>query len=483
MKPNSPPFTRLPAVEAGVRELSFQEKIAAFLHSDPFINTVMAGSITVGFLHGWLKLKFPSAVTTFLFDALLIAALGLVYLQKSRRGTFIPAGPIGSALKAFYLLCMIYMVLPLGPPMLVHLAAVRGWCFATLMFVLGYRVANSIAQVKAYFIVLIILGVGTAIYGIRQTPEEVEKMQQMDANFAGRYKDPFYYTSKGRQLRAFSTFVSPGAFGGTMAYVIIFGIVLLSDPQAGRLERFLMLVAIIPIAFAMVKSGSRSALISVVFGFALIAWYRRNLQNFVLIPACIVLALKLGSTFMGGSTTERYSALLNMQEVYARNAIPTSIGWEYMSENLLGGGLGKSTYSVPAFISARANYSDWVFCDGDLGRLMIELGVPGLIFFGMLIWAALKTTFQSLNEIRDASAETVGLASGACIIMSLGSFPSGSPFLGIPMGALVWFFLGTLQKISETHTRGRMVPGEAAAPSPVSTKHFLYRRGGRHGAR
>ena len=483
MNPKTPSVPRLPAVEAPARELSFQEKITAFFHSDPFINTVMAVSITVGFLHGWLKLKFPSFATTFLFDVLLSAALALVFFQPGRRGTFLPVGPIGSALKGFYLLCLVYLVLPLGPPMLVHLAAVRGWCFATLMFVLGYRVANSIAQVKAYFIVLILLGVVTAIYGIRQTPEEVEKMQRLDSNFAERYKDPFYYTSKGRQLRAFSTFVSPGAFGGTMAYVIIFGIVLLSDPQAGKLERFLILAAIIPIAFAMVKSGSRSALISVIFGFVLIAWYRRNLQNFVLIPACIFLALKLGSTFMGGSTSERFSTLLNVQEVYARNAIPTSIGWNYMRENLLGGGLGKSTYSVPSFISARANYSDWVFCDGDLGRLMIELGVPGLFFFGVLIWAALKTTFKSLNEMRNASAETVGLASGACIIMSLGSLPSGSPFLGIPMGALVWFFLGTLQKFSDEHSRGRLPTPEPPSPPAVSPKRYLYYRPGLQGAR
>ncbi len=481
MKAYPPPASLLPAGGTSASELSFQDKVTAFFHSDPFINTVMATAITVGFLHGWLKLKFPSPATTFLFDLLLCVALGLSYFQRGRRGTFLPAGPIGSALKAFYLLCMIYLVLPLGPPLLVHVAAVRGWCFATLMFVLGYRLTNSIAQVKGYFIVLILLGVITAIYGIRQTPEEVELMQRMDPNFAERYKDPFYYTSKGRQLRAFSTFVSPGSFGGTMAYVIIFGIVLVSDRQAGKLERALILAAIVPISYAMVKSGSRSALISVVFGFALIAWYRRNLQNFVLIPACIVLALKLSSEFMGGSAAERYSTLLKFEEVYARNAIPTSIGWEYMSENLLGGGLGKSTYSVPSFISARANYSDWIFCDGDLGRLMIELGVPGLLFFGMIIFAALKSTFRILNEMRDAAAGTVGLACAACIVMSLASFPSGSPFLGIPMGVLVWFFLGTLQKLSEDHAPGNLAAPQLSLAPPAPRKHFLhYRPGGRN---
>jgi hypothetical protein len=61
--------------------------------------------------------------------------------------------------------------------------------------------------------------------------------------------------------------------------------------------------------------------------------------------------------------------------------------------------------------------------------------------------------------------------------MAIISIPSGSPFLGIPMGALVWFFVGTLQKLTDEYRLGTLA-GIAAKPvaAPATQKHFRYRR-------
>lgn len=449
-------------------ELSWKQKIAALLSSDPVVNSVVAAAITAGFFHGWLKIRFPSPATTFLFDALLSLALVLAYLKQKRRTTFIPRGPIGAALKSFYLLCFLYLLLPWGPPIIISVAAVRGWCFATLMFSLGYQLTQDIHQVKGYFYFLIILGLITAGYGLRQSPAEIERLMDENEYFAERYQNTYYVTSKGRELRVFSTFVSSGAFGGTMAYVAIFAIALLSDPGVSKKERWLLILAIIPIAYAMVRSGSRSALISLFFGFVIIAWHRRNLVNWVIVPSCIVLVIKVAVSATGGSALERYSSLLNFDEVYYRNSIPTSIGWNYMMDgHLLGGGLGKSTYSVPSFLSARVAYRDYKPSDGDLGRLMIETGVPGLIFFGWVLFVAVRSVLGWLHRFQNTPVSTVALACAGCVVMALASFPSGSPFLGIPMGAMVWFFVGTMQKLFEQHERGAL--GEPT-PAPLQAR-------------
>jgi hypothetical protein len=467
MTGRSPP-TSLPA-----ETLTLKDKFLAILQSDPLVNAVVAVAISVGFIHGWLKIQFPSPATTFLFDALLCVALGLVYLQQTRRERFIPAGPIGTALKAFYGLCFVYLLLPLPgrPSLLISVAAIRGWCFATLMFSLGYRLTKHITQVKGYFYVLILLGLLTAVYGLRQTPQEVEKEAEANANFAERYEYSYFATAKGRELRIFSTFVSSGAFGGTMAYVIIFAIVLVSDPAANKRDRWLITAAVVPIAIALVRSGARSALVSLGCGFAVIAWHRRNFQSFVLIPACILLALKVGNEAAGGSLLQRYGTLLDFKAIYYRQLIPTEIGWYYMRDHLLGSGLGKSGYSVPAFFG----YSSDITSDGDLGRLMIELGIPGLIFFGRILWVASKTVFRRLHDLRNTPVSTVALASGACVVMAFITFPSGSPFLGIPMGDLVWFFLGTFMKLADEFEKGAFAAQPAVAPSRPQ-KRFLYRR-------
>lgn len=460
--------------------LSLKERLLALLHSDPLINGVVAVAVTVGFLHGWLKIRFPHPATTFAYDALLIVALVLAYLQQKRRETFIPPGRIGNALKAFYVLCFAFLLLPETPPLILGLAAIRGWCFATLMFCLGYRLTKSILQVRSYFYVLILLGLGTAAYGLQQTPEEVEEQMMEDANFRERYQYTYYHTSQGRQLRIFSTFVSSGAFGGTMAYVSIFIIVLLSDPKTPRAERLALAAVLFPIAYAMVRSGARSALMSLIFGFVVIAWYRRNFFNWILVPAAIVGVLKLAAVTTGGSAAERFATLLNFDEIYYRNYIPTIIGWEYMKEgHWLGGGLGRSGYSVPNFLPGMIGFRDFRSSDGDLGRLMIEMGMLGLIFFGRLLWVAVSETIRVLRRLQDTPESTVALASAACIVMALASFPSGSPFLGVPMGTLVWFFLGTLMKLHDRQAAAAApepadadVTGDATAPA----KRFLHRR-------
>src|SRR3954466_1868188 len=83
--------------------LTVREKVLAILKSDRLINSVVLAAIVVGFIHGWMKVTFTSPVTTFLFDALMGAALGLVYFKKRERGTpFFPRTRVGKALGVFY---------------------------------------------------------------------------------------------------------------------------------------------------------------------------------------------------------------------------------------------------------------------------------------------------------------------------------------------------------------------------------------------
>ena len=128
--------------------------------------------------------------------------------------------------------------------------------------------------------------------------------------------------------------------------------------------------------YGLVLSGARSALVMLGMGFATIAWYRRRLQTFLLIPAMLLFALNYGINKTGGGASERYESLLDKETVLLRMAIPTIIGWNSLKENPLGYGLGKSGYSVPFFLSGRTGYSDFKAADGDLGCLMIEMGIP-----------------------------------------------------------------------------------------------------------
>lgn len=465
-----------------VEGASLRQKLQALLHSDPLINGVVAAAVVVGFLHGWLKVQIASPAVTFLFDGTLCVALTLAYFQLARGASFIPPGPIGDALKIFYGLCFLYLLLPIPdrPPIIISVAAIRGWCFATLMFTLGYRLTKTIAQVKGYFYVLIILGLGTSLYGIQQRPEAILERMKTDEAYAERHKNTFYVSEKGAELRVFSTFVSSGAFGGTMAYVAVLCVVLISDPRTGRRERLVLLGVLVPVVSGMSLSASRTALVSLLAGFSVVAWQRRNFQNFVVIPVCLFVVLSAGIHLTGGGLAGRYGSLLSFDNVYGRHSTTISVAWDFMRDNLLGGGLGRGAYSVPSFLADRyPEYKAYVFCDGDLGRLMIEMGLLGLAGFGHLVWVIMKTIFERLRELRETAVGDVALASAACVVMAIISFPSGSPFLGIPMGAMVWFFLGTFIKLSDDQRMGGLGPAEPrpAPGNPPPGKRYRYWRG------
>lgn len=460
--------------------LTWKERLLAFLRWDPLVNGLLATGIVVGFVHGWLKIRFPSPVTTFLFDLFLIAALMVVVMRAPRGDSFFPRGSVGSAIKLFLLVQAFYVLVPMGPPLIIKAAGMRGWSFAMLMFCMGYKITRDQAQVKSYYYVLIALGVLTAFYGMQQNPAEIEKMMQQDENFAARYQFTYYAnTGGGRTLRVFSTFISSGAFGGTMAYVVMFAIVLFTEKTVGKTERLLLIGASLPVAYGMILSGSRSSLVTLGMGFLLIAWHRKNLVSFVVFPAVVVLVLKLASDFTSGAAMDRFSSLSSLDDVIARNTIPTRIGWEYMLENPFGGGLGRSGYSVPFFLFKMMPIETYT-ADGDLGRLLIEMGAVGVLFFGNILWAAGQLIYRSLTQLRGTSVDAVALASGACFLMGVGSLPSGSPFIGIPMGALTWFFLGTLQKLADEYRQNSAKPMGPRTPAPDLSaptkpkKHFLH---------
>ena len=450
-------------------------KVQAVLLGDRLPTVLVLMGITVGFFHGWLKFHYASPVVTFLFDPFMLAPLGLVYLRLPRRESLLPRGPIRDALLAFYGLCVVYALLPLGPPLLVNLAALRGWCFATLMYPLGYHLTRTVAQVRAYFYVLIALGVITAAIGLRQSPEEVEARMRHDEVMTQRLLGTYYDTQSGKvQFRIFSTFVTAGVFGGVMAFVGMFALALVTEPKVAKSEALLLIAAIAPICYALILTGARSALVMFGVGALVIAWYRRRFMTLLLVGLAMYLALRLGAESTSGASSERFGSLLQSGIVSDRVMMPVITAWNAFYHQPFGGGLGKTGYSVPFILAGKTGYTDFQPAEGDLSCLVVEMGLLGLALFVRLLWATVRLLYRALDEARDTPIATVALGSASVVALAVISFPIGSPFLGIPTGALTWFFVGTLQRLMGALTSPTLTAAPPSSAGPV--KHFLHRR-------
>jgi hypothetical protein len=466
------------------------------LKTNWWIHAAMLVGVAVGFFHGWLKLVIRSPITTFAVDIFLIIALLGIVVRKDARDRLLPTGAVGSALSGFYILCVGYLFLglaiPGSPPLLLTSVALRGWCFATLMFVVGYHLIRSGDQLRVYFLWIVLLGLVTAIYGIRQTPEDVARIIQAIPELRIQYETQRYVDEAGNlQLRRFSTFISSGAFGGAMSSVAIIALAMFTDANMSKRDRWLFLIAAIPMTYAISLSGARSALISAGIGFLFLLIFRRSFTLLAVAMAVLVIGVALGSSQTGGGALDRIKTLQESGGIWSRFWIPTSIGVEYAAQNPMGGGLGKTGH-LPAFLVGRSGYSDFVQADGDLGRLLIELGVPGLISYGWLLAAAGLQALRGSKQTAGTPNNCLALACSAMFVLSLITFPTGSPFVGIPMGLLVWFFFGATLRLAEQSNpalrqnantvRGSLSRAEdsttrhaASQPLPtVKRRRFLY---------
>ncbi|MCC7373821.1 MAG: hypothetical protein IT581_04130 [Verrucomicrobiales bacterium] len=450
---------------------SIWQRLRDLFLSQRSANLAVAAALVIGFFHGYLKWRFRHPVMTFAFDIPLIIALGLVVSRLRSWGDFLPPGVASKWLKAFYGVVAIWfflaLVLPWGVPFLAALAAVRGWVFATLMFGLGYHIITTRRQFHGYFILIILLATVAAIYATRQTEDEVNAMREMDAYFERMTRGQGFVDDEGRYvLRRFSTFVSSGAFGGAMALSLIFLASLLTDRTVGKGEKWILLFLAVIIGWGMFLSGSRTAVVCLGLGLALIVWKRRLPGYLWLLGAACAVGLFLGSEWTSGGIVDRYSTLSDTKSVLGRFFVVLIPGWNnLLKSSFIGGGLGKAAVGLPiSLLSYFGRYQIWGV-DGDLGKAMTEFGVIGtVVVIGMLI-AGAREGFRILNRHAQNPIGTMALGAVSAFIIAMITFPTGSPFVGIPLGVMTWFFLGGLLRLDQIEaTRERLVP-ESVLPA------------------
>lgn len=411
--------------------------------------TLLLTAIVIGFVHGLMKVRYRSPLVTFAFDIPLTISFAITLLSIKRGRNIFPVHPISSALKMLIGLCALYGLLPFGLPFLVTLAAFRGWCFIPLIFLLGYHLTRSRQQLDAFIWLLLLLGLITLLYGMRQTPEEVRRMMQADSILEARFRNQFYATKSGSQFRVFSTFVSSGAFGSTMAFCSLFAVGRMISASIGTLQRLILMALFGGLVYGILLSGSRSSLLLLGIGLVVITAFIRRIR----LPVISVLALgaiaTLSTVRLNENMLGRFRTLLDPTELFGRIWIVIFPGWRELSEQPWGWGLGRSGHGVPGSLLRFIGPVDWKPIDGDLGKLMVDFGVLGILMLSWLLYVATREIFRVARDLGTRDEGRIVLPAAGWFLGSVFTVSVGSPFLGIPTGALTWFFLGASVRLHE----------------------------------
>lgn len=433
-------------------------------------NFLFIGGLVIGFLHGWLKLKYRYTLVTFAYDIPMALGLALVILKIPRGKALFPTCAVSSALKFLLGVAIAYTLFPSDLPWVVRISSFRGWCFAPLMMLLGYHLVRSVRQMETFVWAVILLGAGTAYYGIfHQTEADVRALIASDPELEFKLRGNFYATSAGlAEFRRFSTFVSSAVFGATMSISTLFAVSRLGMAGIGWFQRLVLFTCAGLCAYAVVLTGSRTSLILVGLGLIITAAFTKGALRLFIAPLILLGAVYLGIKGTSGAAAERFGSILESNAVIGRVMIVINPMLDALWTYPIGGGIGRAGHGVPFVFYQALFESNAVIrsIDGDLGRLVVDMGFIGLVIYIVLLYSGLSDCIKWMLRLRESNLAAIAIPAGGLFMLGLVQVPTGSPYIGIPAGMLLWILFGGLRRMVDEYDRLKQVEGDAVEDLP-----------------
>ena len=418
--------------------------------ADAIVHLAIMAAIVFGVFQGYLKDRIAGPLPYALSDgAFLFAALVWFGTMAIRRDPIRGPGAVPAILLAVILVPALYLLHP-GTPLLVKLAGLRSWSLFPVAALMGLGIVRNSAQLRAYVGLILALGVVTALYGIYQYTQGGEVLIQVGDLALLRHGGTVFYSLEGVSVfRAFSTFTFPAPFAGFMVFAILLAAGIVTSKQRSRRARWVAAL-LIPLFFVgMTVSGTRAALIILLVGLVVLAWYRRlSLWQILLIPLGMI-ALHVATLVTAGRAIERFrSVLLQEGVLWSYVSAPVRTALHYLPSNPFGMGLGRTGIGVPYQIVGRMPSDYFVFTDGDIGRAAVELGIVGLVLLGLIIFSVVRYAPWTMRTLRGTRADDVALGFGPLLLSTAVIVLIGSPFSAVPAAIIWWFFFGAVVKLS-----------------------------------
>lgn len=422
----------------------------------PIGNLCIVSALIIGFYHGWLKRTYPGALAVFAYDIPLVIGLAFAFKSLPARQSLLSNSRTVIALKFVLFLCILYTLIPTDVPWLIRLASLRGWIFIPLMFIVGYRIMTVPSQLFLFSVLILVLCVSVSIYGAFQDPADFLNIESEDAGLMRTINGSTYSREDGvAGFRVFSSFVAPGAFAATMVFGIIIGAGYATQPMLDYRRRLLWVGGIGMSLYGVFISGSRSSMVTAALGIVVIIWMRGILFKMILLLGALTV---VGPQFLEDSKSidvGRLQTAFSVYELFGRVWIVVEPTFFSLLESPLGGGLGRSTHGVPIILSYLVSRYKPTLIDGEMGHAAADLGLVGLVvYFGMIIRAVQDSMFWA-KSLKGSPSESDAIITAALWVVTVPSFVTGAPFLHVPTGAILWCYLGALNRIYDERFGGK----------------------------
>jgi hypothetical protein len=416
---------------------------------DRLVHLGIMASIVLGTFQGYLKDHIPGFLPYALAELFFLAAFVAWFGTLVVRHLPVRGPGIVPAVVLFAVFVPVLFLLHPTSPLVFKIAGLRAWAEFPIACLMALSVIKSRGQARAYAGLILLLCAVTAVYGIVQYQRGPDVALASELARVRHGPTVFYTISTGHSaFRAFSTFTFPAPFAGLMVCGLLLAAGVVLTPSRPRGQRVLAGLLIPLMFFGMTVSGTRAALIVLLFGLVVIGWYRGlSVRQLALVP--LLVAAFFGATLLtSGEILARWrSALLNEALLWKYAYAPLTIAWRAIKDAPFGLGLGRSGVGVPYTILRSRPPGFTVGSDGDIGRAAVEMGVFGLILLALILITLLPYAARATRRLVHTASEDLGLGMGALVIANGALLLIGSPLSSTPHATIWWFCLGALLKL------------------------------------
>jgi O-antigen ligase/polysaccharide polymerase Wzy-like membrane protein len=424
-----------------------------------------------GFFLGPLKLLGASWFSYLSADGLALLILLVVFGERvARRKPLFAASPLSVPLLLLAAYCVLELANP-DAPFLRSVLGLRSWLLYLCFYFVGLYTLRSVHQLQRLYSLLLGLGVLTAVYGVYQWRVGPQSFAGW-SEYYGQYARFMWVAQSGAVFRAFSTFVTPGAFGGNMALLMLLAFSVAASTRISARVRMIAAATFAVMGVGIAASGSRGPvvhlLLAALIGLPFVPGVWRRVRVGFLGVAMAGVAVVVIGFVMGPMISERFSSIFDPGALFWKWFLPLTNGVRIAQEHPFGMGLGY-TAGVPQFIA------DPVFAelpttnvDSGYGSAAAELGFLGLAVF---IYFALKVGMEGFRTWkRLPSSRLRDLLLGPALYAA--TYPIVSvifqPQAALPSAIYFWLLIGMVMKAptltnapdADKLLRSQMHPGQ-----------------------
>jgi len=419
------------------------------------LEVAMIGLMAIAYVDGFLKGLVVITATVFAKDIVLaVGLLRWLWLGLSRQRWEALRLPVILPAFLFTLYCAAEMFNTETASPLVALAGLRSWVVWIPVLIIAYEYMITRAHIERMLVAIVILSLGTGIYGIIQYNIGFGHLYALGPGFD--FYDRFGW---GSGVRAVSTFVGPGALGDAMSLSAIFciGGVLYIRGKAWFKPLMIGTAAVCLVALA--TSGSRAPLLGLVVGGVGLLLLMRQPRFLFAAVVIGILAVAVLNNYAGGAFEARYNPqMLGYRTVVSRAVSPMSkairSGFKYpLGVGVATGtGVGRGQLVVGGEAMAVKRTAGGMV-ENEYGRALRELGFPGLALFLWLLYGTVRMSVSSFMRAHTVESRSLIAACLAIIISTVARLAVGSAIYMVPSGPMFWLAAAMSVRVVDVELR------------------------------